>query len=162
MKNNCKYNFPKHSGQIHIRVVNFVSSMYCWQLKCSHKWIYIANTIHNSNDAVLLRDSKVFAPEDLYIFPMCTWYVITTMGPLKDNRLHALNINYKTWTHCKCTWHGMLSGCRWLPGCSSNLGVSQGTFLQNVRQDLGLGGDIKPDWRKLHNKEHRDLYFWDY
>jgi len=45
--------------------------------------------------------------------PMLTWYVMTTMGPSKDNSgLHALNMNGKTWTHCKCTCHCGMACCQ--------------------------------------------------
>jgi len=44
---------------------------------------------------------------------MLTWYVMTSMGPSKDNSgLHALNMNGKTWTHCKCTCHYGMACCQ--------------------------------------------------
>jgi hypothetical protein len=129
------------------------------------KFTWKIHTIHIRNDAVLLRESNYMHLKICAYNPLLTWYVMTTMGPSKDNsRLHALNMNGKTWTHCKWTCHCGMAYVRLQVASREVLQRGSGarSKLQNVRQDLGHGEYIKADWRKLLNEENHDLYFWDW
>jgi hypothetical protein len=81
------------------------------------KFTWKIHTIHNRNAVLLLRESNYMHLKICACNPMLTWHVMTTTGPSKDSSgLHALNMNGKTWTHCKCTCHCGMACCQFSDG----------------------------------------------